>query len=69
MTHQAIALNQTELLAIGDRLWNGATVTQYLAEAYNSINETIGQFEREGRTPPENLLNGRHNLIANALRV
>jgi len=50
-------------LKAGDRLWNGVIVTEQLARAYNSLTERIERFKAEGRTVPENLLNGRHNLI------
>lgn len=56
----------TVRLVAGSRLWNGATVTPHLAAAYNSISERIERFEAEGRAAPEQLLNGRHNLIASA---
>ena len=52
-----------ERLKAGDRLFTGAKVTDQGAAAYNSASETIEQFEREGRDPPEYLLNGRHNLL------
>lgn len=50
----------------GERLWNGAIVTKQLAAAYNAISAKIAGFEAIGRPPPEELLNGRHNLIVNA---
>lgn len=53
-------------LSVGSRLWNGATVTPHLAAAYNSLSERIERFADEGRAAPEQLLNGRHNLIASA---
>ena len=56
-------------LSPGSRLWNGAVVTPQLAAAYNSASERIEAFEREGRPAPEQLLNGRHNLIASAVRT
>lgn len=56
------ALRLTE----GSRLWNGATVTPHLAAAYNSMSDRIAAFEAQGRPAPEQLLNGRHNLIASA---
>ena len=50
-------------LKAGQRLWNGVTVSEELARAYNSLNERIDQFRADGLTVPEHLLNGRHNLI------
>lgn len=47
-------------LRLGDRLWNGTRATAERAEAYNAALAKIAAFE----TPPENLLNGAHNLIA-----
>ena len=48
----------------GDKLWNGKLVSPQLAAAYNAATQRIETFEREGRAPPEELLNGRHNLLA-----
>ena len=47
----------------GDRLWNGAIVSEQEANAYNAIHARIESFEREGKPVPEYLLNGRHNLF------
>lgn len=49
----------------GEKLWNGQIVSSQLAEAYNSIDAKIKAFEKANKIPPENLLNGRHNLINN----
>lgn len=51
------------MLKVGEKLWNGATVTPQLAAAYNSISAKIAAIEATGRPAPDNLLNGRHNLI------
>lgn len=56
----------TVRLRAGERLWNGALVTPQLAAAYNAASERIESFEAQGRPAPEQLLNGRHNLIASA---
>jgi len=56
------------MMKAGDKLWNGAIATQYLADAYNSVQERIASFEKEGRTVPEYLLNGAHNLINGAVK-
>ena len=48
----------------GDKLFNGATVTKALADAYNAATARIESFERDGKPIPEHLLNGRHNLLA-----
>lgn len=56
------------MLKAGDKLWNGATVSAQLADAYNSASAKIEAFEKAGKPVPENLLNGRHNLIANVPR-
>jgi len=53
------------MIQAGKKLWNGATVTPQLAAAYNRMSERIAAYEREGLSAPEQLLNGRHNLIAN----
>jgi hypothetical protein len=47
----------------GERLWNGRIVTEQLAAAYNRMSAKIASFEQAGRPVPEELLNGRHNLI------
>lgn len=52
---------------IGERLWNGAIVTPYLAEAYNALQARMDQFRAEGRPVPLYLLNGAHNLVASAI--
>lgn len=51
------------MLIEGERLWNGKIVTRQLAAVYNSMTAQIERYEREGRQPPQELLNGRHNLI------
>ena len=53
------------MLKAGDKLWNGAIVSKEFAETYNRASETIDAFKAKGWTVPEQLLNGRHNLIAN----
>lgn len=55
-----------EYLQAGDRLWNGAIASHCVATAYNRVTDQIAAFERDGRKPPEYLLNGRHNIIASA---
>lgn len=50
-------------LIAGERLWHGGTVTPQLAEAYNRASARIAAFEAAGRTAPDELLNGRHNLL------
>lgn len=52
------------MLKVGDKLWNGATVSAALADAYNAATERIEGFKRAGLPVPDYLLNGRHNLIA-----
>lgn len=51
----------------GERLWNGAIVTHCLAIAYNRLTDRILSFEREGRPVPEQVINARHKLIAQAI--
>lgn len=55
------------MLNVGEKLWNGAIVTEQLAYAYNSRLETVKRFESEGREAPEYLINGLHKLIAEAV--
>lgn len=62
----AAILDAPQYLTVGDKLWNGVEVTQYLATAYNRLTDRIEQFKAKGRRVPEELLNGRHNLIASA---
>ena len=50
-------------LKTGDRLWNGAMVTPYLAKAYNALQDRIETFKGNA---PEHLINSSHNLIASA---
>jgi len=62
----AAILDAPQYLTAGDKLWNGAEVTHCLATAYNRLTDKIEQFKAKGRRVPEELLNGRHNLIASA---
>lgn len=62
----AAILDAPQYLVAGDRLWNGAEVSHSLATAYNRLTDKIEQFKAKGRRVPEELLNGRHNLIASA---
>ena len=55
------------MIKTGEELWNGAIVTPYLASAYNAIQARIASFESAGLPPPQELLNGAHNLINGAL--
>ncbi len=52
------------MIKAGERLWNGAIVSQDFADVYNRLQERIDGFRRDGKPVPENLLNGSHNLIA-----
>ncbi len=54
------------MLTVGEKLWNGATVTPHLAAAYNRTLARIQTFEDAGKAAPDYLLNGAHNLIASA---
>lgn len=47
----------------GEEAWNGATINQYVASAYNRVNDHIHAWEALGKPAPEHLLNGRHNLL------
>lgn len=63
----ALVLDPPDYIREGETLWNGARVTHCLAIAYNRLSDRIAAFEREGKRPPDELLNGRHKLIAQAL--
>ena len=54
------------MLNVGEKLWNGAIVTEYLAREYNAIQSRIDSFKREGRTVPVELINASHKVIATA---
>ena len=54
------------MLTVGERLWNGATVTPQLAAAYNKRAAMCDKWRASGREPPQELINGMHNLIASA---
>ena len=56
------------MLTVGERLWNGAIVTPFLAQAYNSLTQRIEAFRAAGLRAPEQILNARHKLIAEALK-
>jgi hypothetical protein len=47
----------------GERLFTGAIVSPQMAATYNAATDKIEAFKRAGLPVPENLLNGRHNLI------
>ena len=49
----------------GDTVWNGAKIGKHQAAAYNRINDHIHAWKALGKEPPEQLLNGRHNILAN----
>lgn len=55
------------MLTVGEKLWNGATVTPQLAAAYNAMQARIAAYTAQGKGAPDELLNGAHNLIASAL--
>lgn len=63
------AQRRRDTLKVGEKLWNGAIVTEALAATYNALSLKIEAMEREGRKVPGHLLNGRHNLIANLRRA
>lgn len=46
----------------GQRTIYGGIWSSASAEAYNRLSDKIAAYEAQGRTPPEHLLNGRHNL-------
>ena len=48
----------------GDRLFTGAIVSRQFAETYNAATAKIETFREAGIPVPENLLNGRHNMLA-----
>ena len=52
----------------GDKLYNGAIVTEHFAKAYNAISDRIDRFIADGREAPEYLLNGRHNLLVSFMQ-
>ena len=47
----------------GDRLFTGAIVTAGFAATYNAATAKIEAFRAAGKPAPENLLDGRHNLL------
>ena len=47
----------------GDRLYTGAVASVEFAAAYNAATAKIEAFKAAGLPVPENLLNGRHNLL------
>ena len=51
-------------LKAGDKLFSGAIVSAEGAAAYNRASARIASFEREGRPVPDQLLNGRHKILA-----
>ena len=50
-------------LKAGDRLFTGAIVCAQFAATYNAATARIESFEQARLPVPENLLNGRHNLL------
>lgn len=57
----------TDMLTIGQRLWNGVQVTPYLAETYNTLQQRIEGFRKEGLPVPDYLLNAAFKLIHEAV--
>lgn len=57
-------LNVYRHMQAGERLFNGATVSKYIAAAYNRANDHVHAWTALGKPAPEHLLNGRHNLLA-----
>lgn len=66
MARKEYSNNPLHYIMAGERLWNGVIASHCLATAYNRLTDKIAGFERAGRKPPAELLNGRHNLIAGA---
>lgn len=58
-------LNCYEHFQAGDTVWSGKKINRYIADAYNRVNDHIHAWQALGKEPPEHLLNGRHNLLAN----
>jgi hypothetical protein len=59
-------LNCFAHMQAGEALWNGATASKQLAAAYNATQDHIHAWKALGKQPPEQLLNGAHNLLASA---
>lgn len=57
--------NCFEHIEAGYLLWNGAKIGKHQAAAYNRVNDQIHACKAMGKEPPEHLLSGRHNLLAN----
>jgi hypothetical protein len=57
----------TPRLVIGEKLWNGVIVNNYIAEQYNRIQERIESFYDEGLKPPEYLLDASHKILRDAI--
>lgn len=55
-----------ERMKAGERLVYGGRATESDAAAYNAMSDRIAAFERAGRSVPDELLNGRHNLYISA---
>lgn len=49
----------------GDTIWSGAKIGKHQAAAYNRVNDHIHAWRAMGKEAPEQLLNGRHNILAN----
>ena len=58
---------QTQVKA-GDKLYNGAVVTECFAKQYNAVSARIQRFIDDGREPPEYLLNGRHHFFVSFMQ-
>lgn len=60
---QSSYLNCYEHLQEGERLWNGQKASKQLAAAYNAQNDHAHAWLAIGKPVPEQILNGRHNLL------
>lgn len=62
----ALMLTTPQYLSAGEKLWDGTTVTHFLAASYNRLTDMIEGMRAHGRRVPETLLDARHKLIASA---
>ena len=51
------------MLPYGYKTYSGKKLSNSQVDSYNEQTKKINQYLSQGRKPPENLLNGRHNLM------
>lgn len=60
-------MHRTEHIEPGYRAYNGATICEAHAKAYNRLSDEIAGLQNSGLPVPETLLNQRHKVFSMAI--